>query len=130
MKSIKFFLIAIYLVIAEGFPSYAIPQIIANDGMPIVIVNIPNELGDAPRGPVLNPFSAYQLNNQVTLESSVPFGLVSVSLSSTAGDYYTTVFDTEDGFIFIPISGLAGNYTLLLTTQSGPQYHGEFEITQ
>ena len=129
MKTIHVLLLAI-MVMAQSAPLKAATSMSSDNEVLIIIHQQPSTPDGEPRGPVFNPFSAYQLNNQVTLESSVPFGLVSVCLSSTAGDYYTTVFDTEDGFIFIPISGLAGNYTLLLTTQSGTQYYGEFEITQ
>lgn len=55
-------------------------------------------------------------------------GSVSVNLVSTAGDYYTVAFDTEEGSLDIPISGNSGDYTLLLTTQSGIQFIGEFTI--
>lgn len=83
---------------------------------------------DDPRGPVFNPFTAYRMNNTVVLESDTSYGLVSITLVSTVGDYITTVFDTADGSILIPISGNAGNYTLLLTDSTGAQFIGTFEI--
>ena len=100
----------------------------AQDAIPIIIENESNQPEEEPRGPVFNPFSAYRLNNQVVLECSVPYGIVSVSLTSTAGDNYSTVFDTEDGFIVIPISGLSGDYTLSLVDATGQRFVGEFEI--
>ena len=87
----------------------------------------PTPIGE-PRGPVFNPFTAYRLNNIVVLESDTSYGLVGVTLASTAGDYYTPVFDTEDGSVLIPVSGNAGNYTLLLTDSVGAQFVGTFEI--
>ena len=98
------------------------------DATPIIIESESNQPEEEPRGPVFNPFSAYCLNNQVVLESSVSYGPVSVSLTSTAGDNYSTVFDTEDGFIIIPISGLSGDYTLSLVDATGQRFVGEFEI--
>ena len=56
------------------------------------------------------------------------YGVVSVTLVSTAGDYYATYFDTEDGLILIPISGITGHYTLTLVTEGGLVFEGEFEI--
>ena len=57
-----------------------------------------------------------------------PVGEVDVFLVSTAGDYYSTVFDTQDGSIILPISGDAGTYTINVTTPDGQEYEGEFEI--
>ena len=94
----------------------------------IIIRQRPGELEDDPRGPVFNPFTAYLYNNQVVLNCSTSYGDVDVSLVSTAGDNYSTVFDTADGFIIIPISGLAGDYTLLLTDSLGIHFTGEFEL--
>lgn len=47
---------------------------------------------------------------------------------STAGDYYQTIFDTEDLQIVIPISGETGHYTLMLVTERDLVFEGEFEI--
>ncbi len=82
----------------------------------------------APRGPVFNPFTAFLQNNNVILESDSSFGLVNVVLISTAGDYYTVVFDTEDVSIQIPVSGNSGYYCLCLTTESGMEFYGEFNM--
>lgn len=96
----------------------------------VLILIDPKEQGhpDDPRGPVFNPFTAYRMNNTVVLESDTSYGQVSITLVSTVGDYITTVFDTADGSILIPISGNAGNYTLLLTDSIGAQFIGTFEI--
>lgn len=83
---------------------------------------------DAPRGPIFNPFTAYLQNNQVVLESSENCGLVAVEIASTTGFYYSTVFDTEDGYIVMPISGNVGSYTLTLTMSSGDVFVGSFII--
>ena len=89
---------------------------------------ISTDIPGTPRGPVFNPFSAYRINTTVVLASDTSYGLVSVTLISTAGDYYTTVFDTEDGSILIPISGDPGDYTLLLADSNGKTFVGYFEI--
>ena len=100
----------------------------ARDGETIVISPIDNNASGIPRGPVFNPFTAYRLNNTVVLESDTSYGMVNVVLVSTAGDYYTTVFDTEDGSVFIPISGDSGDYSILITDLSGTQFVGYFVI--
>lgn len=96
--------------------------------IPVVIgPDSSNPNGD-PRGPVFNPFTAYLQGNNVVLNCSVYYGDVVVVLVSTAGDYYTTVFDTSDGSTVIPISNLSGDYTLCLTDASGMQFIGEFNV--
>ena len=100
----------------------------ANDGEGIVLEpRDPDPIG-TPRGPVFNPFTAYLQGNYVILNSSASYGDVDVTLMSTAGDYYTTVFDTSDASIIIPISGLAGDYTLMLIDPLGVQFVGEFNL--
>ena len=96
--------------------------------IPVVIEPAPSTPNEDPRGPVFNPFTAYLYNNQVVLNCSTSYGDVDVTLVSTAGDNYSTVFDTADGFIIIPISGLTGEYTLLLTDSLGVHFTGEFEL--
>ncbi len=97
-------------------------------GTPIIVSPEDPDLPDAPRGPVYNPFTAYLLNNQVVLESSENCGLVTVEITSTTGFYFSTVFDTEDGFIVMPVSGNVGSYTLTLTMSSGDVFTGIFTI--
>ena len=97
-------------------------------GDPIVITPPEQNGPDGPRGPIFNPFTAFFQNNQIVLESSETCGLVAVEITSTTGFYYSTVFDTEDGFIIIPINGQTGQYTLLLTTQNGLHFVGVFNL--
>lgn len=82
----------------------------------------------SPRLPAYIPFYAEQINVSVLLGSYSYYGTVDVSLTSTAGDDYSTVFDTADGTIQIPISGNTGDYTLLITTASGLEFIGEFSL--
>lgn len=82
----------------------------------------------SPRLPAYIPFYAEQINVSVLLGSHSYYGTVDVSLTSTAGDDYSTVFDTADGTIQIPISGNTGDYTLLITTASGLEFIGEFSL--
>ena len=64
----------------------------------------------------------------VLLGSQFEYGVVAVTLISTAGDFYETQFDTEDGQIIIPISGDAGHYILTLVTELGVVFEGMFDI--
>lgn len=105
---------------AEEFPM--------SENHPILIIQDPSDIPDAPRMPAFNPFFAELMNGYVILGSSAPYGMVTVSLISTAGDNYSTTFDTEDGAILLPISGNTGSYTLQITTSSGTRYVGEFSI--
>ena len=78
--------------------------------------------------PAYNPFYAELENGNVVLGSFSYYGTVEISLTSTAGDNYSTVFDTVDGTILIPISGNTGDYILLITTASGLEFIGEFSL--
>lgn len=98
------------------------------DGVEIVITSKSSDLPNNPRGPVFNPFTAFLQNNKVILESDTSIGLVNVVLISTTGDYYTTVFDTDDASTLLPVSGNSGYYRLYLTTESGIIFQGEFQI--
>lgn len=98
------------------------------DGIEIKISPMPNIPQESPRMPANNPFYAEEDNLSVLLGSYSNCGIVDVSLTSTAGDDYSTVFDTSAGTIIIPISGLTGDYTLLITTLAGVEFIGEFSI--
>lgn len=97
-------------------------------GTVIVIVRRPTTPPETPRTPEYNPFFAELMNGYVILGSSSAYGTVSVTLTSTVGDNYSTVFDTTDGAILLPVSGNAGYYTLTIITADGTHYVGEFTI--
>lgn len=97
-------------------------------GNDILIVQRPLAPQGAPRTTVPNPFFATQETNFVLLGSLFEYGVVSVTLISTAGDYYQTVFDTEEGHVIIPISGDAGHYSLTLVTERGLVFEGDFDL--
>lgn len=105
---------------------YHIPTVSENH--PILIHPVPSEIPDAPRMPAYNPFFAELMNDYVILGAPSAIGTVSVSLTSTAGDNYSTCFDTSDGAILLPVSGNAGYYTLTIITADGTHYVGEFTI--
>ena len=68
------------------------------------------------------------LLNCIVLTCVSSCGDVEVTLESTAGDWYQTVFDTLDGTILIPASGDSGNYTLTIVASDGTTYEGEFYL--
>lgn len=105
---------------------------IANPGSIIIIVQqepIVTPSG-APRSPIVNPFFGELLdgNGFVLLGATNPCGTVSIEITSSAGDNYSTYFDTSDGAILLPISGNEGYYTLTIITPYGTHYVGEFNI--
>lgn len=95
----------------------------------IIIVPRPDTPG-APRTPVVNPFIAELMDGStsVLLGATDAIGTVSVQITSTAGDNYSTYFDTSDGSILLPISGITGYYTLTIVTPDGTRFVGEFTI--
>lgn len=102
---------------------------IANRDWPdITIIVVPDNPGGAPRSAV--PFVAEYSESYVAvvLRSVQECGLVSVTLESTAGDWFQTVFDSREGSILIPVSGTSGHYTLTMQTLDGVVYQGEFDI--
>lgn len=112
------------------FASYSSYASLINkaDGKDIIITPMPNLPEGSPRMPAYVPFYAELENDSVLLGSYSNCGIVDVSLTSTAGDDYSTVFDTANGTIYIPISGCTGDYVLLITTLAGVEYVGEFSI--
>lgn len=101
---------------------------LAVDQIPILYKPDSFELPDTPRSPVYNPFYAFQDDCSVILGCLSPYGDVSVTLESSAGDDYYTIFDTEGGQIIIPISGMSGHYTLTIVCAGGIVFGGEFDL--
>lgn len=99
-----------------------------DNNTPVIIYQKPTELSENPRSPISNPFFATRGTSYVILGSQFEYGVVAVTLISTAGDFYETQFDTEDGQIIIPITGDAGHYTLTLVTELGVVFEGVFDI--
>lgn len=121
----------LYVVFAiqAYFSNINIIGIVANQENDIIVINKEdNTPSGQPRTTVYNPFFASLMNGYVNLGSNSSYGDVDVDLTSTAGDYYSTVFDTNDGMIAIPISGLPGDYILTLTTEGNLTFIGRFTI--
>lgn len=95
---------------------------------PIIIYQDPIEANDNPRSLVDNPFFAELSTFGVVLGSSESIGTVSVRITSTAGDDYSTYFNTSIGMILLPISGDAGDYLISITTPDGVHFIGEFSL--
>ncbi len=130
MKTSTFLGVTVGILIASiayGAP-ISVLSFQGNDGEVIIIrQDTTDELG-APRTPVQIPFFAELMNGYVILGTTTPCGTVSVRITSTAGDDYSTNFDTSDGAILLPISGNPGDYTLSITTPAGTHFIGEFSI--
>lgn len=121
---------AIGMVVALIFPLTAWGEMSLTNmrGEPIIIRQNPPDPVGAPRMPVFNPFVAELTDGDVLLYATTPCGIVSVSIVSTAGDDYSTYFDTSLGSILLPINGNSGFYTLHITMMDGTQFVGEFTI--
>ena len=126
MKVMKLFGLSICSLMASWVPgiSGTVPSFNQKESTPIIIVVDPTDPIDDPRSN--NPFFAELSNDYVLLGSSTSCGTVSVRITSTAGDDYSTNFDTSTGVILLPISGESGQYTLTILTAEGVRYIGEF----
>jgi hypothetical protein len=123
---------AILAIAMVGFSIYwTVEPAIASPmrGHTILIVPKPSP-EDEPRTNVPNPFFAELMDDSVTILLSVtnPCGIVSIQITSTAGDNYSAYFDTSDGAILLPISGNTGNYSMTITLSNGFQFVGGFTI--
>ena len=83
---------------------------------------------DYPRAPLLHPFIVYHQGNFVYFGSISFCGEVTIVLTSTGGDYFTTFYTAEQGTILLPISGNEGTYTVIVVMESGTQLVGKFII--
>lgn len=91
-----------------------------------IIISQPGETDN--RSPEQALFHAQLWDTYVILSCASSIGNVDVTLTSTAGDDYETVFNTAFGSILIPISGNAGSYRLDIVLTSGQSYYGEFVL--
>lgn len=121
------FLVGLLLFLCGSVFAHSAGFVVGDEQHDILICQQSDGSSGAPRSS-FNPFFAYEDGTCVTLGSMSPCGDVSVTLVSTAGDYYQTVFDTEDLQIVIPISGETGHYTLTLVTERGLVFKGEFDL--
>lgn len=98
------------------------------DGITIPVRNVSTDPQGAPRDIV--PFFAeyYESLTAVMLGCNTSVGDVTVTLTSTVGDWYQTEFDTSEGAILIPASGDSGHYTLTIETAAHVVYAGEFYL--
>lgn len=112
---------------ASGMAEFSVNSFMCQ-GHDILIQPCPPIPAEAPRTPIYNPFYATLETTDVLLGCYCNYGTVSVSVVSTAGDYYSTGFDTEEGIIILPISGLSGHYTLTIVCAGGIVFGGEFDI--
>ena len=128
MKTIRIFGLSIVLMMASLLSPHMAAVSLSSDAedTPILIrQDSPVPEGGPRTG---NPFFAELSADFVILGASSSCGNVTVTLTSTAGDWYQTVFDTGDGILYIPVSGDSGYYSLSITTSGGAHYFGEFTI--
>ena len=114
---------AVTLAVLLSIPGYS-----QNYGAPLPIVSGNDNGSNENRSPEQVPFRAYVLDSYVVLSCASSIGNAVVTLTSTAGDDYETVFNTAYGTIIIPISGNSGSYRLDIVLPSGAAYYGEFVL--
>lgn len=83
---------------------------------------------DFPRSPLLHPFIVYHQGESVYFVSTSTCGEVTLVLTSTGGDYYSTLYTEDQGTIIIPLSGNERVYTLVVVMESGMELEGKFKI--
>lgn len=132
MKTMKSLLLAmsLFLTASLSFLSFGAEQLsVSFDGENIIIEQKPETPDGTPRSQAHNPFTAFLDDTDVELYSAdATYGTVGVYLFSTAGDLVSTYFDTATGSITIPISGLSGSYTIIITTSDGLVFEGRFVL--
>ena len=123
MKTIFNLLLTTMSAVLMYIPAYAQDY---GDPLPIVSGNEngPNEN----RSPEQSPFYAQVWETYVVLGCTSIIGNADVTLSSTAGDDYETIFNTAFGSIIIPISSNHGFYRLDIELSSGQSFYGEFVL--
>lgn len=94
----------------------------------ILITQQPPTPEEAPRSTPGNPFSAELYDNAVSLFCSTDCGDADVVIYSTAGDYQELIFDTAQSVVWLPISGMPGDYSIVIVTEDGRVFLGEFSI--
>ena len=116
------------MLVPLSAPAVPADAMVAQDGETIILRPRDNETGGAPRTAV--PFFAeyFDTLSGVMLGCSESIGDVTVRLTSTAGDWYETEFDTSDGAVLVPASGLSGHYVLTIETADHTVYEGEFYL--
>ena len=116
------------LLVFAGWFITVVPAFSSDSADVIPIYQRPSSSNDFPR--TESPFFAEynETLSAVMLGCNDSIGDVTVTLESTAGDWYQTVFDTSDGAILVPTSGLTGHYVLTIETADHTVYEGEFYL--
>ena len=121
--------VILFLAITISFISLGMSNVkAAEDSIQIAINPLPNTPHGAPRAPVFNPFYAQIIDNTLWIECVSSYGLVTIELTSTAGDNEAVEFDTDEDWITLPLSGESGHYLFTLTPESGVSFMGEFML--
>ena len=116
----NYFLTALFAVL------FTCPIGAKSDGTPLPIIRNNGYGSNETRSPEQVSFYAQIEDYYVTLCCASSIGSANITLTSTAGDDYQTIFQTSLGEINIPISGASGQYRLDIVLFSGESYYGEF----
>jgi len=129
-KTLRLLFLSSLAILVISIFSSPLEASLSKDDIIIVIAPRPAIPEEGPRTTVSVPFYAEynDLLDAVIIGSVVELEDVSVMVDSSAGDWYQTVFDTEDGPLLIPVSGDSGHYSLTLITSDNTVYVGEFDL--
>lgn len=97
-----------------------------------IIVISPRPNGNdvnGPRSTINNPFAAVHINGCVIITSdSNDYGIVEVQIIDPDMDVYEAEFDTNEGIIYCPIDDQEGQYYIIITTEQGYVFEGEYVL--
>lgn len=75
------------------------------------------------------PITCTLLPETILVNYLLSLGPVSIEIENqTTGEYSQTLVNALAGPMVLPISGSAGQWTIMFTLPSGVQYYGEFDI--
>ena len=86
--------------------------------------------GNDHRGVIFVPFTAYYQGGTIYISTSAEFSSITVNVvNETTGQVWSTTTDISDGMGEIRITnGRAGSYTIVITTEYGEYFMGEFTL--
>lgn len=120
--------ILLLIVLLPSFITQGMSQELSGKDGPVIEISRDTLKYGPPRAPRDCPFFAEYETGNVLLGSTSSIGIVTVEVSSTAGDYYVSFFDTFDREILLPVSGNPGYYLLRIAVSSNEHYIGHFEL--
>lgn len=98
--------------------------------VPIPLVTGKSLSGDDMRGIIAVPFTTYYQGGTIYISTYAEFSEITIAVENeTTGQMWSTITDISDGMGEIRITnGRAGSYTIVITTEYGEYFMGEFTL--